>query len=183
MDDMAAAQAESNRHRKDNRPKPTQPFLYSLKIGFFAGVIWGLVRWLATGLNFTEVTQAFLLDPFVPRKVLGGFYWQASGWFMFIVMSVLAAWLYLLLLGRLQGPWPGLLFGAAWWGIFYALAGPAIGAVPPLKTIGWNSMATDFCLFLVWGLFIGYSIAFELHNEAKREPATKKTKGSEQPSS
>lgn len=182
---MATAQAESNGHRqrKDNRPNPTQPVMFSLKIGFFAGVIWGLVRWLATGLNLTEVTQAFLLDPFVPRKVLGGFYWQALGWFMFIAMSMLAAWIYVLLLGRLQGPWPGLLFGAAWWGAFYALAGPATGAVPPLNTIGWNSMATDFCLFLIWGLFIGYSIAFELHDEAEREPATKKQEGSQQPSS
>lgn len=182
---MATAQAESNGHqqRKDNRPNPTQPVMFSLKIGFFAGVIWGLVRWLATGLNLTEVTQAFLLDPFVPRKVLGGFYWQTLGWFMFIAMSMLAAWIYVLLLGRLQGPWPGLLFGAAWWGAFYALAGPATGAVPPLNTIGWNSMATDFCLFLIWGLFIGYSIAFELHDEAEREPATKKQEGSQQPSS
>jgi hypothetical protein len=183
MDVMAAAQAESNRHRKDNGPSPTKPVLFSLKIGFFAGVIWGLVRWLATGLNFTEVTQAFLLDPFVPRKVLGGFYWQASGWLMFIAMSMLAAWVYLLLLGRLQGHWPGLLFGATWWGVFYVLAGPAIGAVPPLSTIGWNSMTTDLCLFLMWGLFIGYSIAFELHDEAEREPATKKAEGSEQHSS
>jgi hypothetical protein len=183
MDVMAAAQTETNRHRKDNRPGPTKPILFSLKIGFFAGIIWGLLRWLATGLNFTNVTQAFLLDPFVPRMLLGNFYWQTAGWLTFIAMSMLAALIYVLLLRRLKGPWPGLIFGAVWWGVVYALVGPMIGAVPPLNVIGWNSLATDLSLFLLWGLFIGYSIAFELHDEAGREPAAKSTEGTPQPSS
>lgn len=157
--------------------------MHSLKIGLFAGVIWGLVRWLATGLNFTRVTQAYLLDPFVERKLLGSFWWQFAGWLAFIAMSVVAALVYWLLLGRLKGPWPGLLFGAGWWGIFYALAGPLIGAVPSLRTIGWDSMTTDFCLYAVWGLFIGYSIAFELHDEFEREPANSPAKDGAQPAS
>jgi len=63
-----------------------------------------------------------------------------------------------------------LVFGAAWWAAFYAAAGPMIGAVPPLRTIGWNSLLADLSLFVIWGLFIGYSIAFEFHQEARREP-------------
>ncbi|MCD9021342.1 YqhR family membrane protein [Cohnella silvisoli] len=180
---MSSAQTDSNRQRSNNDPQPTNPILFSLKIGFFAGVIWGLVRWLETGLNFTRVSQAFLLDPFVQRKVLGGLYWQTAGLVMFIGMSMLAALLYVLLLKRLQGPWPGIFFGAAWWGLFYAWAGPVIGAVPPLNQIGWSSLTTDCCLFLVWGLFIGYSIAFEFHNEAGREPTKKSAGGKPQTSS
>jgi len=90
-----------------------------------------------------------------------------------IIISMIAALIYLGLLGRLKGPWPGLWFGAGWWGVTYAWIGPVIGAVPPLKLIGWNSIVTDCCLFIAWGLFIGFSIAFELHNEAAREPAKK----------
>ncbi|WP_182300469.1 YqhR family membrane protein [Cohnella cholangitidis] len=146
-------------------------------------MIWGLVRWLATGLNFTKVSQAYLLDPFFPRKLLVGFYWQAAGLGMFILMSMLAALVYFAILGRLRGPWPGIWFGAVWWMLAYAWAGPLVGAVPPLNAIGWNSIVTDFCLFLMWGVFIGYSIAFELHNEAAREPAAQAAKGSPQPSS
>ncbi len=155
---------------------------HTLVTGFFAGVIWGLVRWLATGLNFTEVTQAFLLDPFVPNRALGSGWWQFAGWLAFIAMSIVAAIVYWLVLGTLRGPWPGLAFGAAWWGLFYALLGPMIGAVQPLRTVGWVSIITDFCLYLVWGLFIGYSIAFELHDEFEREPATQAGQGSPQPS-
>jgi hypothetical protein len=184
MDDMASVHDKANQQVDNgNDPKPTNPLLFSLKIGFFAGLIWGLVRWLATGLNLTNVTQAFLIDPFVKRSILGSFYWQMTGFAAFIAMSVVAAFLYVLILGRLKGPWPGLFMGAVWWGLVYALAGPAIGAVPPLRQIGWNSIVTDFCLFLMWGIFIGYSIAFELHNESKREPSTKKTNDSPQTAS
>ncbi len=180
---MAIEQEKSHRNGRNNGPKPTHPILFSMKIGFFAGLIWGLVRWLATGLNFTSVIHAFLLDPFFPRKWLAGFYWQAAGLASFIVMSVVAALLYVIILGGLRGPWPGIFFGAAWWGLVYAWAGPAIGAVPPLAEIGWNSIVTDFCLFVIWGLFIGFSIAFELHNEAEREPAKKSEDGSPQAAS
>lgn len=156
--------------RRGSGPEPTKPVPFSLKIGFFAGIFWGLARWLAAGLHFTYVPQAYLLDPFVPRRWLIGFYWQAAGLGAFIAMSILAALIYVLLLGKLRGPWPGLWFGAVWWALTYAWAGPIVGAVPPLSTIGWNSIVTDFCLYLIWGLFIGYSISFELNNESRREP-------------
>ncbi|MFC4302663.1 YqhR family membrane protein [Cohnella boryungensis] len=175
----AASEQRGSAHA--NEPAPTRPVPFSIKIGFFAGLIWGLARWLAAGLHLTNVSQAFLLDPFVPRKLLGGLYWQAAGLVAFIVMSMLAALIYLGILRRLRGPWPGLWFGAGWWGLLYAWAGPYIGALPPLKRIGGNSMATDLCLFLMWGLFIGYSIAFELHDEANREPTKPSGTGSPQP--
>lgn len=168
---------------KDKDENKTDPVLFSLGIGFFAGLIWGLFRWLATTFHFTKVNQAFLLDPFVKREVLNGFYWQVSGLAAFIGMSIVAALLYVLILGRLKGPWPGLWMGIAWWAVFYIALGPIIGAVPPIRTIGWNSIITDFCLFMVWGLFIGYSIAFEFHNESDREPQKKAAKGSPQPAS
>ncbi|BBI33060.1 YqhR family membrane protein [Cohnella abietis] len=181
---MAATEMRSKGQGKDsNSPKPTNFYLFSMKIGFFAGFIWGLVRWLSVGLNFTKVSQAFLLDPFVSRKLLNGWGWGVAGLAAFIIMSVIAALLYVLLLGRLQGPWPGLMFGAVWWGLLYAWAGPAVGAVPPLREIGWNSIVIDFCLFIVWGTFIGFSIAFELHNEAESEPANKTEQGSPQATS
>lgn len=178
---MATA-SDNGKEEKGDLGEPqaenTHPLLYSLKIGFFAGLIWGLVRWLATGLNFTNVHQAFLLDPFVQRKVLAGFFWQAGGLLMFIAMSMIAAVVYAALFLRLRGPWPGFFFGGGWWALTYAWLGPLVGAVPPLKQIGWNSMVTDLCLYLIWGLFIGYSIAFEFHDESKREPSPKTGKGS-----
>ncbi len=148
----------------------TNPAVYCLKIGSAAGVIWGLIRWLAVAMNLTKVPQAFLIDPWVKRSALTYGYWQIAGFTAFILMSIAAAYVYYGMLRAFRGPVPGLIFGVAWWAAFYAAAGPLVGAIPPLGTIGWNSLLTDLCLFVIWGLFIGYSIAFEFHQEAKREP-------------
>ncbi|WP_276351981.1 YqhR family membrane protein [Cohnella caldifontis] len=162
--------AESSARREEDEPIRTPPVRFCLKIGFFAGLIWGSVRWLAVAMNLTKVPAAFLADPWVKRSALASAYWQITGLALFILMSMAAALVYYVVLKPYRGPYPGLLFGAAWWAGFYLWAGPSIGAVPPLNKIGWNSMITDGCLFLIWGLFIGYSIAFEFHDEARREP-------------
>jgi len=148
----------------------TNPAAYCLKIGIAAGVIWGLIRWLAVAMNLTKVSQAFLIDPWVKRSALGYGYWQIAGFAAFILMSIAAAYVYYGIVRSFRGPVPGLIFGIAWWAALYAAAGPLVGAVPSLATIGWNSLLTDLCLFVIWGLFIGYSIAFEFHQEAGREP-------------
>ncbi len=162
---MSEARA-ANREGTDR----TAPVAFCLKIGFFAGVIWGVVRWLAVAMNFTKVPVAFLVDPWVKRSALAHISWQFVGLSFFILMSMAAALVYYLLLKRFRGPLPGLIFGFVWWAVLYAGAGPFVGNVPPLHRIGWNSLLTDLCLFLVWGVFIGYSIAYEFHDESEREP-------------
>lgn len=161
--------------RKNQRPKwgsdaQTPPLKFCLQVGTAAGIFWGLIRWLAVSMNLTQVPNAFLLDPWVKRNVLHYGYWQVAGFAAFVLMSIGAAFLYYGLFRQFRGPLPGLLFGVGWWAVFYVGAGPFVGAIPPLRTVGWNSLITDGCLFLMWGLFIGFSIAFEFHDEETREP-------------
>jgi uncharacterized membrane protein YagU involved in acid resistance len=163
MSETQAAERKGERH--------TEPVAFCLYIGFFAGLIWGLIRWLAVAMNFTKVPAAFLADPWVKRSELSHISWQFAGLGLFILMSMAAALIYYALLKRYRGPYPGLIFGALWWAVFYAGFGPVVGAVPPMNRIGWDSLITDFCLFVTWGLFIGFSIAYEYHNEFEREPA------------
>jgi len=146
------------------------PAAYSLWIGLFAGIIWGLVRWFAVGLKFTDVPQAFLADPWIRRAELGSGFWHFIGLLLFILMSVAAGFVYWALLGKLKGPLPGLFFGAAWWALIFLVVGPPSGAVLPAWSIGWKSLITELCLYVMWGLFIGYSIAFEYHDDYAREP-------------
>lgn len=166
-------------HRDNRRANggETNPIVFATIIGFFAGLFWGVARWLAVSFKFTEVPQAFLADPFVRRAALSGGWWQAFGLLLFILMSIVAAIVYWFVLGRLSGPWPGLVFGAAWWALVFFVVGPAWGMVQAPGTLRWSTHITEFCLYLVWGLFIGYSIAFEFHDEAAREPKGKADSG------
>lgn len=43
---------------------------FSMLTGFFAGVIWGCVRWLSHYMHFTRVEPGFLAEPFFATPLL-----------------------------------------------------------------------------------------------------------------
>lgn len=158
-------------HRNDNdeHQHPTNPWLYSLKIGFFAGLIWGIVRWMFYEMKFTKVLPGFAADPFFQSSFLKTGWGEVVGIGFFVLFSMGAALLYTLALGRLHGPWPGVLYGAAWWVVLFVAVGPMLGIMESVRAAGWNTLYTEICVFLLWGVFIGYSITFEFTDEASRE--------------
>jgi hypothetical protein len=167
-----------NAHRKVKRRRGTEeheprtnPLLYCVRLGFFAGLIWGTLRWFLYTLHFTKVIPGFLADPFFRIAFLKTGWGHVVGVGSFIVFSIIAALVYYVILGRIAGPWPGLIYGALWWCFWFAAFGPVLAMMEPAYKIGYNTLATEFSIFLLWGLFIGYSIAYEFTDEASREPA------------
>ncbi|MCA0754532.1 hypothetical protein KP806_05675 [Paenibacillus sp. N4] len=162
------------KHKKQNddyTPRHhTNPWLFSLKIGFFAGLIWGTVRWLFYEMKFTTELPGFAADPFFHRSFLKSFWGILIGIGSFAIISIVAALLYKVVLGRLRGPIPGMIYGAAWWALIFLAIGPWMGITEWVTRAGWNTLFTELCVFILWGVFIGYSIAFEYTDEASREP-------------
>ncbi|MNR52325.1 hypothetical protein D3C85_1721510 [compost metagenome] len=77
-------------------------------------------------------------------------------------------------LSKLPGPWIGIAYGVAWWALLYLLIGPWTGMMNWIYGLDRNTIITDLCLFILWGLFIGYSIALEYTEEREREPEMSK---------
>ncbi|WP_223829704.1 YqhR family membrane protein [Paenibacillus arenilitoris] len=148
----------------------TNPWLYAVKIGFFAGLIWGIVRWLFYAMKFTTILPGFAADPFFRESFLKTGWGMVVGIGCFIALSIIAALLYYVLLGRMRGPWPGIVYGLAWWALLFVALGPLLGVMAGVTKEGWNTLFSELCVFLLWGAFIGYSIAFEFTDEASREP-------------
>lgn len=121
-------------------------------------------------MNFTVVLPGFLVDSFFRQSFLKTGWGNVVGIAFFILFSIVMALLYKVLLGKFQGPWPGIFYGLAWWIIVFVGVGPMIGITGWMNQIGWNTIFTEVCVFTLWGLFIGYSIAFEFTDEASREP-------------
>lgn len=148
----------------------TNPVLYSIQIGFFAGLIWGGFRWIFFVFQLTTVLPGYMAEPFYKHSFLLSNYGHLVGWGYFTLFSILATMLYTFALRKLKGPWPGIIYGVAWWAIIYGGIGPALFMIKPLTKMGWPSLTTEFCVFILWGLFIGYSVAMEYTDERGREP-------------
>lgn len=154
-----------------NKQKRTNPFLFSLYIGFFAGLIWGGVKIVEYKLKFTTVVPGFLLGGVMEHAYLETWQGMLAGWASFIVLSMAAALLYGFLLRHRTGPWYGFAYGIVWWGLLYLLVGPFYKMMPAVQLLDRTTFYADLCLFVLWGLFIGYSISMEFTNERSREPA------------
>jgi hypothetical protein len=147
----------------------SKPLPFALQVGFFAGVIWGAVRWLLYYFGFTDVIPGFLVEPFFKHDFLNGTGGYVVGYASFIVMSMIAALIYVLFAKLLKGPLPGILYGLLWFGLVYLLIGPMVGMLLPIGKLDWDSIWTDFSVFVLWGVFIGYTITMEFTDERSRD--------------
>jgi hypothetical protein len=150
----------------------TNPWFFAIELGFFAGLIWGGARWLMYVLHFTKVIPAFLAEPFFKHEFLVTPAGHLLGYLFFIAFSVIVSLLYVLIFRKLKGPWPGMIYGVLWWSAVFLAGSWQFLMQPPFK-LPWNSVISEFCLFLLWGLFIGYTAAIEYTDERKREQQTK----------
>ncbi|GAB6929850.1 hypothetical protein JCM10914A_38330 [Paenibacillus sp. JCM 10914] len=148
----------------------TNPFLFALELGYYAGLIWGAVRWGFYWLQFSRILPGFLLEPFFKHPFLVSTAGQIAGWLSFIGFSVIAALIYVLLCRKLKGPWPGIAYGVLWWVVLFVVLNPWLGFTDPVIKQTWDTNISEFCLFTLWGLFIGYTTAQEFTDERMREP-------------
>lgn len=134
-------------------------------IGFFGGVIWSIVLFVAYYLNFTEVGPALILNPWAlsawKNKVIG----QLIGIPVIGVLSIGVAFIYRALFVKFKSILLSLLFGAAIWGIVFYLLNPIFPDLKPLRDLSWNSIVTTLCIYLLYGLFVGYSISYHYEED------------------
>jgi uncharacterized membrane protein YagU involved in acid resistance len=135
-------------------------FFFAVYIGVVAGLIWGGIKIAAYYLGFTKVIPAFLAQPFFGPDGLDSWRGHMLGWLYIIIASLVASIVYALLFHKVRGPWLGLAYGFLIWLIVYGWIGPATGMTQRLQQLDLDSAVTDAGLFILWGVFIGYTIAF-----------------------
>ncbi|MEK3723856.1 YqhR family membrane protein [Paenibacillus sp. FSL H8-0034] len=150
--------------------RSSNKWFFSLYIGFYAGLIWGAVKMAESLFHFSNLSPGFMVEPFFKSSFLVTWQGYLLGWCVFIVFSIAASMLYALIFAKSAGPWAGLGYGAIWWGLIFLLIGPITGMMNWIAYLDLKTILTELCLFILWGLFIGYSIAFEFNDEREREP-------------
>lgn len=138
-------------------------------IGFFGGLIWSLVGYFAFYLNFTRVGPALVLMPWAFGDWKNGWLGHIVGIVFISILSIAAAFLYRLIFVKINKLWPGILFGFLVWLVIFGLLNPMFPGLKPLSALDANTIITTCCLYIVWGVFIGYSISYEYHERTVHE--------------
>ncbi|MCR6096682.1 hypothetical protein HXA34_08980 [Salipaludibacillus agaradhaerens] len=134
-------------------------------IGFVGGLFWGFIGYVAYLLNFVSFGPSFLLMPWA----LGTWkYTQTGQWIgiLFIgILSIGIAFIYRALFAKVNKFWPGLVYGGILWVLTFVLLYPLYEHAENVVKFDVNSNVTSLSLFVLYGLFIGYSISYEYHEQ------------------
>ncbi len=135
-------------------------------IGLFGGVFWSLLSYFTYVFNFTELSPNLILKPWIlgdwKNRVLG----QFIGIFVIGIISIGVALLYYALLKKFQSIWVGAGFGIALWLLVFYVFNPIFPDIKTVAELERNTVITTLCFYILYGVFIGYSISFE-ENEMK----------------
>jgi hypothetical protein len=146
---------------QNRREEPMSLIMKVIVIGFIGGVLWSSLAYLTYIFNFTVLSPNLVLQPWAvgswKDSVLGNF----IGIFVIGLLSILVAFLYYGLLKRIQSIWAGIIFGLALFGLVFYVLNPLFPGLQSVTELDRNTVITTICFYILYGVFIGYSISFE----------------------
>jgi Conserved membrane protein YqhR. len=134
-------------------------------IGLFGGAFWSSMALLCQLINFSTVGPSLLFSPFFPRKINQRILTQFIAIALICLISIGIALIFQVTLARFKTIWTGIGYGIVLWAAVFIGLQHWLPGVPVFFRLGWNTLTTTSCLFILYGLFIGYSIAFDLNEK------------------
>ncbi|HEX7065089.1 MAG TPA: YqhR family membrane protein [Bacillales bacterium] len=171
-------QDQDRKIKQDNKQKPQSFTSKCVLIGFWGGLICGVISYIAYLLNFTALGPALILKPWVlgdwKHELLG----QIVGIFAIALLSILTALVYKMILARWYTMWVGICYGVVLWFVVFYVLNPIFPGLKSIADFDKNTLVTTICLYILYGLFIGYSVSFEYHE--LNQPEGNETSGTDE---
>ncbi|WP_059103275.1 YqhR family membrane protein [Shouchella shacheensis] len=154
-----ADQKYSNRDIKQQK-QMNFPIKVAL-IGFFGGLFWSLIGYFSYYFSFTKIGPAFVLMPWALGEWKTGHLGQVLGVLVLAILSIAVAFLYKFCFQKINSMWVGVGVGILLWIIVFYIINPFVPQLKPVQSYDWHTLVTSLCLYVLYGLFIGYSISYE----------------------
>lgn len=134
----------------------------ALYTGFIGGIIASTFGYIMYYFNLIKVSpKSFVLTSWNNASWTDG----KLGIFLSIILigllSIVVAFIYYLLFKKVNSVWMGFVYGVILWGIVYYLLQPIFTNVPSLTELNSSTIISSICLYVLYGVFIGYTISYE----------------------
>lgn len=141
----------------------------ALIIGVVGGIFGSVFSIIMYYFNFSEVApHSYLFVPMV--KVITSKTWVS--YLVTIVVasicSVILAAIYYGLFRKIHSMWIGLLYGLALWVVIFIFLQPVYQNVQKIQEWNTSTMVSTVSLFVLYGIFIGYSISHDYFDTLKQ---------------
>ena len=160
---------ESAEIEQSQRVKPFS-FIGSVVItGLVGGIFWSAIAYLAYFLNFTEIHPNVIIEPWTIGKWKDGWLGTVFSILLMGGLAILAALLYYVSLRRFKSMWIGLAYGIVLFLLVFFVLNPIFPGISPFVELKRNTIVTSICLYILFGVFVGYSISYEEDEMQKRK--------------
>lgn len=143
--------------------------------GFIWGVILSGLAYLAYVFDFTTISPRVILDPWALGDWKKGWLGTVISIVLLGAISIIAALIYYGLLRKFKSMWVGIAYGLVLFLLVFFVLNPIFPGIPPFNKLNVNTLVTSICFYVLYGLFVGYTISYEeselSNRKAKEEEA------------
>lgn len=161
---------------KEKLKKPMGYYAVVNSVGFFGGLLWGGIFQICNYFHFTEIGPTFLLRTWVKADFVKGWMGVALSIVCLCIISIIFAYIYSYIFRKLTSYWVGIGYGIVLWGIAFLVLRPLFPGMKTVWELSKDTIVTTICIFILYGLFVGYSISFEYHERELEAKEGKKEK-------
>lgn len=157
-------------NKKENRYHSKSTLINNiLTIGFVGGVLASFFGMTAHYLNFIDFSPKFILTSWSNQSWIKAWQGFLITMILFGILSIVVAFLYYWLLKKINNMVAYMLFGVVWWLILLIAINPMFKDLPTLAKMSSDSIITSMCIFVLYGVFIGYSISYDYQEYLREE--------------
>ncbi|MFD0048427.1 YqhR family membrane protein [Actinomycetes bacterium NPDC127524] len=146
-----------------------------LIIGFWGGILWSFIGIVACFFNFMKFSPKIILTSWSGAHWIEGWLGTIITLLIYSILSMAAALLYYSLLKKFQNMMAGIIYGAVLWILLFFILKPVFSGLPSIEQLKGNTGITSFCIFILYGVFIGSSISYEYQEKQKKNVPDMKT--------
>lgn len=145
--------------------------------GFIGGLLTSLLGIMMYYFNFSEIIHtSYVLRSWITMEWTEGWIGNIVSSFIIGALSIFVALLYYVLFKKINSMWVGVAYGIILWCVFFFFIHPLFPIMKQIINYDVNTILSTVCLFVLYGLFIGYSIAYDYYDTyvlGKHEKVTK----------
>ncbi|MFF2456567.1 YqhR family membrane protein [Peribacillus simplex] len=139
-----------------------------LAVGFVGGALASFIGICAHYFNFMDFSPKFILTSWSNMTWINQWLGTVMTIILFGILSVGIAFLYYSLFKRMKSTFTGIILGVVCWALLVFVLKPMFVDLPTFSKMSVNTVITSVCIFIIYGLFIGFSISYD-HQEYMRQ--------------
>jgi hypothetical protein len=152
---------EKGQLEQNKREKPISFIATVITIGFVGGVFWSGLAYIAYWLNFTEIHPNVIIEPWTIGAWKEGWLGTVISIILIGVISIAVAILYYVTLRKFGSIWIGIGYGILLFFLVFFVLNPIFPGIKPFFDLSRNTIITSICFYILYGVFVGYSISYE----------------------